>query len=132
MLSVTDLLIRIKNAQMADKERLLAPFSKAGFEVVKILKGAGFVSDFERKKKKLKKAEHVFLEIKLDLSGENPPISGIKIVSSPSRHIYLKQRDIKPVISGYGISIISTSKGIMTGGEARKHNLGGELLAEVW
>ncbi|MBI2057416.1 MAG: 30S ribosomal protein S8 [Candidatus Yanofskybacteria bacterium] len=130
--SVADMLIRIKNAQMAGKERVLVPFSKAKFEVVKILKENNLVQDFERKKKKVTKTEHAFLEIKLDLNRERTPIAGVKVLSKPSRRIYLGKRDIKPVVSGFGISIISTSRGIMSGQDARKNNLGGELIAEIW
>ncbi|MBI2677086.1 MAG: 30S ribosomal protein S8 [Candidatus Yanofskybacteria bacterium] len=130
--SVADMLIRIKNAQMAGKERVLVPFSRAKFDVAKILKENGLVQEIERKKKKVSKTEQVFLEVKLDLSRGIMPIAGIKIFSKPSRRVYLGKKDIKPVVSGYGISIISTSRGIMSGQDARKNNLGGELIAEVW
>ena len=132
MTSIIDMLIRIKNAQMNKKERVLVSFSKANLEVAKILKSKNFIQDFERKKKKIKKTEHPFLEINLGSGKQEPAIAGLKIVSKPSRRFYIKKEEIKPVVSGYGISIISTSKGIMTGEEAKKSNLGGELLAEVW
>ena len=132
MISIIDMLIRIKNAQMNKKERVLVSFSKANLEVAKILKNKNFIQDFERKKKKIKKTEHPFLEIKLNSGKQKPAIAGLKIVSRPSRRFYLKKEEIKPVVSGFGISIISTSKGIMTGEEAKKNNLGGELIAEVW
>ncbi|HEY4484617.1 MAG TPA: 30S ribosomal protein S8, partial [Candidatus Paceibacterota bacterium] len=117
---------------MAGKERVLVPFSRAKFDVAKILKENGLVQEIERKKKKVGKTEQVFLEVKLDLSRETMPIAGVKIFSKPSRRVYLGKKDIKPVVSGYGISIISTSHGIMSGQEARKNNLGGELIAEIW
>ena len=132
MITLLDMLIRVKNAQMNKKERVLVSFSKANLEVAKILKNKNFIQDFERKKKKIKKTEHPFLEIKLNSGKQKPAIAGLKIVSKPSRRFYIKKEEIKPVVSGYGISIISTSKGIMTGEEAKKSNLGGELLAEVW
>lgn len=132
MNSVIDMLIRIKNAQAAKKERILISFSKSKFEVAKILKEKNFIQDIERKKKKVGKTEQSFLEIKLNLNSHQPAIAGMKVISKPSRRFYLKKKDIKPVVSGYGISIISTSKGIMTGQDARKNNLGGEVIAEVW
>ncbi len=132
MYPIADMLTMIRNAQSANKERLLVPFSKAKFEIVKILKTAGFISEVERKKKKIKKTEHNFLEIKISQGGQTRSISKIKLVSKPSRRMYTKKSEIKPVRSGYGLAIISTSKGIMTGEEARQQNLGGELIAEIW
>ena len=132
MYPIANMLIAIKNAQSANKERLLVPFSKSKFDIAKILKEAGFVSDIERKKKKIKKTEQNFVEIKINREGQANQISGIKLISKPSRRVYTKKIEIKPVMSGYGLSIISTSKGIMSGEEARKQNLGGELIAEVW
>ena len=108
------------------------PFSGIKFEIAKILKEAGFVSEVERKKKKFKKTEHGFVEIKINREGRGRFISGVKLVSKPSRRIYTKNSEIKPVMSGYGLSILSTSRGIMSGEEARKQNLGGELIAEIW
>ena len=132
MYPIANMLIAIKNAQSANKERLLVPFSKSKFDIAKILEEAGFVSEIERKKKKIKKTEQNFVEIKINREGQANQISGIKLISKPSRRVYTKKIGIKPVMSGYGLSIISTSKGIMSGEEARKQNLGGELIAEVW
>lgn len=128
MYPIADMLISIKNAQNANKERLLVPFSKSKFEIAKILKEAGFISDLERKKKKVKKTEQNFVEIKINAGR----ISGIKLISKPSRRVYTAKKEIKPVMSGHGLAIISTSKGIMNGEEARKQNLGGEFIAEIW
>jgi small subunit ribosomal protein S8 len=132
MYIVSDMLIRIKNAQMARKERLLIPFSKMKWEIAKILKEAGFIQDFERRKKKIKKTEHAFIEVKLEGTEGATTISEVKIISKPSRRIYIKKSEIRPVVGGYGISIISTPQGVMTGTEAKKNNLGGEWLAEIW
>lgn len=118
---------------MARKDRLLIPFSKIKWDIAKVLKEGQFIHDFERKKKKQNKnkTEHVFIEIKLNV--ENPQaISGVRIISKPSRRLYIKKRDIHPVLGGYGIAIISTPRGVMSGEEARKQNLGGEWLAEIW
>lgn len=122
----------IRNAQNANKERLLVPFSTVKFAIAKILKEAGFVSEVERKKKKIKKTEHNFVELKINKEKGARLISGIKLISKPSRRVYTGKSEIKPVMSGYGISIISTSQGIMNGEEAYKKNLGGELIAEIW
>ena len=132
MYPIADMLISIRNAQSANKERLLVPFSKSKFDIAKILKEAGFVAEIERKKKKIQKTEQNFLEIKISREKQPRLISGIKLLSKPSRRVYTKKNEIKPVRSGYGISIISTPKGIMSGESARKQNLGGELIAEIW
>lgn len=132
MYPIANMLISIKNAQNANKERLLVPFSRSKFEIAKILKEGGFVFEIERKKKKVKKTEQNFVEIKISQANQPHLISGIKLVSKPSRRMYIKKSEIKPVMSGFGLSIVSTSKGIMSGESARKQNLGGELIAEVW
>lgn len=132
MYPIADMLISIKNAQNADKERLLVPFSKTKLAIAGILKEAGFISEIEKKNKKIKKTEQCFLEIKINPVKQPHSISGIKIISKPSRRVYTGKKEIKPVMSGYGLAIISTSKGIMSGQEARKQNLGGELIAEIW
>lgn len=129
MNSIIDMLIRIKNAQLAHSERLLVPFSKSNFEITKILKDKKFIEEIEKKKKKAGKSEHLFLEIKLN---QAQPFGSLNLFSRPSRRMYAKSRDLGKSFSGYGVSIVSTTKGIMTGEEARKQNLGGELIAEVW
>lgn len=132
MYPIADMLISIKNAQNANKERLLVPFSKSKFEIARILKENGFIGEIERKKKKIQKTEQNFVEIKINQKEQPHLISGIKLVSKPSRRIYTAKKGIKPVMSGKGVAIISTSKGMMSGEEARKQNLGGELIAEIW
>src|SRR3989344_3557165 len=132
MYPIADMLIMIRNAQNANKERLLVPFSKTKFEIARILKEAGFVDDIERKKKKVQKTEQNFVEIKISKNKQPHLISGIKLISKPSRRLYTKKVEIKPVMSGHGLSIVSTSKGIMSGEEACKQKWGGEVIAEGW
>jgi len=131
--SISDFFIRIKNAYLAKKDRVVLPFSKMKYEIAKILEQNGFVSAV-RKKKKIKKTgyEQLFLDLKLKYDDNEPPFSNVKLLSRPSRRIYLKKNEIRPVKDGYGILIISTSKGIMTGEEARRQSLGGQAIAEVW
>lgn len=127
------MLIKIKNAEDAHHERVLIPFSKIKLAIAQILNKANFVGEIEKRKKKIKNTEFNFIEIRLS-SGDSKVnrISGVKLVSKPSRRFYVKSADIKKVKSGYGISIVSTPKGLMTGGEARKTKLGGEFICEVW
>ena len=129
---IADMLIRIKNAQAVRGEQVVMPFSKVKFKIANILKDAGYISEIERKNKKAKKAEHEYLQLTLKYQDNQGALSGVKIISRPSRRMYIKAREIKPVRSGYGLAIISTSKGIMSSKEARKLDLGGEIICEVW
>lgn len=129
---VSDILIRIKNAQAVGKEQVSIPFSRVKFKIAEILKNAGFITSVEKKNKKEKSTEHEYLNIVLNYQDDQGALSGIKMISRPSRRIYIKAEDIKPVHSGYGIAIISTPKGIMSSKDARKNNLGGEVICEVW
>ncbi len=129
---ISDILIRIKNAQAVKSEQVMVPFSKVKFKIASILKEAGYISEVERKNKKSKKSEHEYLQLALKYRDNQGALSGIKIISRPSRRMYTKAKDIKSVRSGYGLAIISTSKGIMSSKEAKRLGLGGELIAEIW
>ncbi|OGM98409.1 MAG: 30S ribosomal protein S8 [Candidatus Yanofskybacteria bacterium RIFCSPLOWO2_01_FULL_41_34] len=129
---ISDMLIRIKNAQAVKGEQVTMPFSKVKFKIANILKEAGYVSEVERKNKKAKKAEHEYLQLTLKYRDDQGVLSGVKIVSHPSRRMYIKAKDIKLVRSGYGLAIISTPKGVMNSKEAKKSGLGGEIICEVW
>ena len=112
---------------MAGKEIILVPFSKMDFSVCKILTGGGYLKDAKEKVMGRKK----FIEIRL-FGRKKRTINGIKIISKPSRHLYFEYAKLRPVKSGYGIGVISTSKGIMTEKEAKKNKVGGEYLFEIW
>ena len=129
---IADMLVRIKNAQAVKSEHVSMPFSKVKFKIANILKEAGYISEIERKNKKAKKEEHEYLQLTLRYSDNQGVISGVKLISHPSRRMYIKAKDIRPIRSGYGLAIISTSKGIMNSKEARKLKLGGEIICEVW
>lgn len=119
--SISDMLTRIRNAQMAEHKTVAIPLSKIKLEIVKILKKEGYIDDFSAKKN--------FLEINLKFPAA---INEIKRVSKPGLRFYIKSGKIKPIKNGYGASIISTPKGLMTNKEARKAGLGGEVLLEIW
>jgi len=130
---IADMLVRINNAQAVGKEQVSVPSSKIKYKIAQILKDAGFIGEIEKKKKKTKKSEVEYLSITL-LYGEDkqPGMSGFKLISRPSRHMYSGVKDIKLVRSGYGIAVMSTSKGVMSSKDARKAGLGGEVLFEIW
>lgn len=125
---ITDMLNRIRNAQAVGKAAVDLPFSNLKHEVAKILEKQGFIEKVERKGKDFRKT----LEISLKYEDKKPFISGLKRISKPGQRIYIDYRKIKKVKSGYGIAIISTSKGLMTDKEARKNKAGGEALCEIW
>lgn len=125
---IADMLTSIRNAQAVLKETVKIPFSKLKFEIAKILEKNAFVEKVEKKGRGIKR----IIEIKLKYEDKKPVISGLKRISKPGQRIYLRAKKIKPVRSGYGISIISTSKGLLTDEEVRKQNIGGEIICEVW
>lgn len=133
MSPIANMLIKIKNAEDAHHERVLIPFSKMNMAIAQILNKAGFVGEVEKRKKKVKNSEFNFIDIKLSQNDAKVNrISDVKMISKPSRRLYIKYKDIGKVKSGYGISIISTPQGLMTGEEAKKAKLGGEIIAEIW
>lgn len=123
-----DLLTKLKNAQTAKKESLKVPFSTMDFAIAEILSARGFVGAVSKKGRMPKRT----LEIDLKYDGAKGAISGINFLSVPSRRLYVGYEDLRPVKQGFGIALISTSKGILTNKEARKAKVGGQLLFEIW
>jgi len=125
---ISDMLNRIRNAQAASLSAVEIPFSEFKYEIAKILEKNKFIDKLEKKGKKTKKV----IEITLKYEDKIPAISGLKRISKSGQRIYLNHRKIKKVRGGFGIAIISTSKGLMINKEARKQKLGGEIICEVW
>jgi len=126
---ITDMLNRIRNAQAVSKTTVNVPFSNLKYEIARILDEENFVEKIEKKGKKEKRT------IKIDLKyreNKQPAIQGLKQISKPGQRIYLEVSKIGKVKEGYGIAIISTSKGLMTDKNARKQKLGGELICKIW
>ena len=121
----TDLLTKIRNAKKAKKPSLKVPFSQADKAVAEIMEKAGFLKKVEVKGRSFKKV----MEIELNPDRD---IQGLKFISKPSRRLYAGYKDIKKVKGGQGFVVISTSKGIINGEEARKLKIGGQLLFEIW
>lgn len=130
---ISDMLNRIKNAQAVGRERVSVPFSKVKLQIAQLLNAAGYVGEVERRTRKTKKSEVEYLDMALKYTdGTEGAIAGMRIISRPSRHIYIKASQIRAVRSGYGTAVVSTSKGIMTSQDARKNGLGGEVMFEIW
>lgn len=125
---ITDMLNQIKNAQAVGKTDVLIPLSNIKNEIANILYKEGFVGET----KKIAKGKMKGLKISLKYNNNLPAISGFKRVSKPGQRIYQGFSEIKKVHGGYGISIVSTSKGLMTNKEARYKKIGGELICQIW
>jgi small subunit ribosomal protein S8 len=133
MSPIANMLAQIKNAQQVNKNHVVIPFSNMKFTIANILREEGFIGEIERKKNKSKKSELEYLDIQLKYDNDGlGAISGAKMVSTPSRRMYMTAGQIKPIRSGYGIAVLSTSKGVLSSKKARKENVGGEILFEIW
>src|SRR3989344_2506927 len=125
--SINDLIIRIKNGYMAQKEMIVIRHSKYAVEVLKKLKELKFITDYAIVGKKLKT-----IEVTLAYEKNESRFTDVEIFSRPGRRFYVSYKDLKPVLSGYGYSILSTPVGILTNREARAKKVGGELLFNIW
>ncbi|MCB0117505.1 MAG: 30S ribosomal protein S8 [Anaerolineales bacterium] len=131
---IADMLTRIRNAVMAGHAQVALPSSKIKLEIAKILKEEGFLENFEVVDGETEAQK--FLRLKIKYVGERRErravISGLERVSKPGRRIYTKKTEIPWVLSGIGVAILSTPKGVMTGARARQLGVGGEIICKVW
>jgi small subunit ribosomal protein S8 len=126
---VSDMLTRIRNANMAGLEKVDVPASKIKIEITKILKEKGFIKSF----KVLRDKKQGIIKISMKyLDGNEKAITGLKRVSTPGRRVYVDKTKIPKVMGGFGICIISTSKGILIDEDCRQKGIGGEVLCRVW
>lgn len=127
--TVGDMIIRIKNAGMAKRPSVLVPASKLRLAIAEKLKERGFVGAIEKHGKKVKRT--IEIEVLYNSDG-TPKVTDVKRVSKPGRRLYVKSSEFGAVHSGRGVAIISTSRGVLTGEEARKEGVGGEILFTLW
>jgi small subunit ribosomal protein S8 len=125
---ISDFLTRIRNAASAGQEQVLVPFSKMKSELSRILQEEGYIWSYEVDTT----GAHPALKLKLKYQDKAPVIRNLKRISKPGLRKYVSFDEIPRVLGGLGISILSTSRGIMTGSRARKAKVGGELLAQIW
>ena len=125
---IADMLIRIKNAGIAGKDIVEMPFSNLKEAIAKVLFAEGYITSYAKKGKKVQKT----LELGVAYEGKTPRVSDVARMSKPSRRFYLKADEIKQVKNGFGLMVMSTPKGIMTGDDARKGMVGGEALFKIW
>ena len=126
---IADMLARIRNAVSAKHSRVDVPASKLKLEIARILKEEGYINNFVLKGEGAKRMVRIFL--RYDARGTSS-ITYLQRVSRPGRRVYVGSHQIPRVLGGYGINIVSTSRGLMSGKTARKENIGGEVLAEVY
>lgn len=123
---VIDLIIRIKNGYQARRDTITTPTSKFKKEVLDKLQDLGYIESYEQ----VDTIQYTTIHLKYDQG--IPALTGVKLYSKPGRRWYVASKDLKPVLSGIGNSLLSTSKGILTNREARKMQIGGELLFDLW
>lgn len=125
---ISDMLTRIKNGYLANKDHVLVPYSLFKEQIIKVIQRKGFVTDFSIKES----GNHRNLDIILKYEEKKPVITEIRKVSKPGLKVYCKKNKLPWVLNGLGIAIISTPKGLMTDKEARKSGLGGEIICKIW
>src|SRR3989344_7685712 len=124
---ISDLLIRLKNASRAGKENMSLPFSKMKLSIAEILQREGYVASVDKKSK-----QGGALTLSIAYKDGKPAVSGVKRISKPSRRVYLGVRDVRPVLRGHGLLVLSTPAGVMTGKEAKQKRIGGGGRFGIW
>ncbi len=126
---IGDLIIRIKNSGAARKESVSAPFSKMKLAIAELLSAKGYIGAVSQKSKG--NAKYLNMTLLYEKDG-SPVISDVRRISKPSRRLYENAKNIKRFRRGFGLSVFSTSKGVMGDADAKKSNLGGEFLFNIW
>jgi len=131
---IADMLTRIRNSMMRSQTLVAMPSSKLKLDIARILKQEGYIEDFEEVSED--KPSYKLLRLKLKYIGDRrdrkPVITGLQRISRPGKRIYTHKKEIPWVLSGMGIAILSTPKGVMTGQKARSNGVGGEILCKIW
>ncbi|MFC1653575.1 30S ribosomal protein S8 [Patescibacteria group bacterium] len=125
---IADMLTRIRNAYSAGKRVVNIPHSNMKGSIAELLKTNGYVDAVS----KAKEGNHKSIKVSLKYINSKPAITNVERVSKPGRRVYVKSNNLRTPLSGYGLSIVSTSKGIMSAKKAREEKLGGELVCKVW
>ena len=125
---ISNMLSQLKNAASVGKTQVVIPFSQLKLAILKILVDQNYLKNVTKRQRK----NRAYLYVDLEFANDRPKITEIERISKPSRRIYVRADDIRPIRGGTGMAIVSTSAGIMVASEAKKQKLGGELLCQVW
>jgi len=129
---IADMLTRVRNAIMVGHSYVVVPGSKMKLAIAKILRDEGFIENYNVTKDRPQPMIRIWLKYAGDKKDRRSAITGLKRVSKPGRRVYAGKKDIPWVLSGLGIAVLSTSRGIMTGKKARRLGVGGEVLCHIW
>lgn len=129
---IADMLTRIRNAIMVGHSYVVVPGSKMKSAIAKILRDEGFIENYNVTKDRPQPMIRIWLKYAGDKKDRRSAVTGLKRVSKPGRRVYAGKKDIPWVLSGMGIAVLSTSRGIMTGKKARRLGIGGEVLCHIW
>lgn len=124
---ISDLIVRIQNASRAKKSSVSLPYSNMKAAIAEVLEQEGYIASIDKKSKK-----DGVLSFGLSYKNGAPVVNGVKRISKPSRRMYIGVHDIKPVKRGYGLVVLSTPAGVLSGKAAKAKNVGGEILFEIW
>lgn len=127
---VSDMLTKIRNANLAKHQIVQVPYTKLNSNIIKVLHNEGFIYQYEEIKENLKK--HIIVSLKYKEKNKKPVITALKRISKPGLKVYTNNKEIPKVLGGIGIAIISTSQGVMTDRNARRLGIGGEILCYIW
>ncbi|TWT46587.1 30S ribosomal protein S8 [Botrimarina hoheduenensis] len=128
---LADMLTRIRNAVRVERPIVQMPLSKVKRGVAEVLKREGYIWDFHEEDSETAPGKQLMLDLKYGPNGERV-IQHIQRVSTPGQRVYAPAKELRPVLNGLGISIVSTSRGVLSDREARQKNIGGEVLCELW
>jgi small subunit ribosomal protein S8 len=129
---IADMLTRIRNAIMAGHSYVVVPGSKMKLAIARILKGEGFIENYDVTRDRPQPMIRIWLKYAGDRKDRRSAITGLKRISKPGRRVYTGKKDIPWVLSGMGVAVLSTSRGVMTGKKARRLGIGGEVLCHIW
>lgn len=125
---IADMLTRLRNAVAVKKPEVVLPFSKVKFSIAKLLEAEHYI----KKAEKIEVTARPFIRVELKYENGRPALNHLKRISKPGQKIYVNKENVPRVLNGFGLAIVSTSKGIMSSTQARRDKVGGELMCEIW
>lgn len=125
---IADMLTRLRNAVAVKKSEVVLPFSKVKFSIAKLLEAEHYI----KKAEKIEITARPFIRVELKYENGRPALNHLKRISKPGQKIYVNKENVPRVLNGFGLAVLSTSKGIMSSVQARRDKIGGELMCEIW